>query len=314
ACLCRRRRLRRWFFAFAETGPRSRGEAAESTMKVRPSYLAALVVLVLPAAFQAGEPREAIHHHPRNPHYFEFRGQATVLITSAEHYGALINLNFDWQKYLETLAHDGMNYTRLFTGSMIEGEQDISWMKYNNTLAPKPGKLVAPWARSEVAGYHNGGEKFDLNKWDERYFARLNAFVQTAAHRSIVVELTLFGNQYGESQWASSTLNAANNVNGVGGRWQDFLTLRDKDLNRRQEALIRKIVSELKDAENVIYEIANEPPNEKAISEWHKHMAAVIAKEEKNLGVKHLVAANQAIHEDPNVSVLNWHYVANFSK
>src|SRR5262249_42960971 len=26
------------------------------------------------------------------------------------------------------------------------------------------------------------------------------------------------------------------------------------------------------------------------------------------------VAANQAIHEDPNVSVLNWHYVANFSK
>ena len=30
--------------------------------------------------------------------------------------------------------------------------------------------------------------------------------------------------------------------------------------------------------------------------------------------MKHLVAANEAIHDDSNVSVLNWHYVASFSK
>src|SRR5262249_26783268 len=129
----------------------------------------------------------------------------------------------------------------------------------------------------------------------------------------------LFGNQYGDSQWASSPLKATNNVQGVGGgRWQEFLTLRDTALTRRQEALVRKIVTELKDADNVLYEIANEPFNDKvearAIEQWHEHMAAVIATEEQNLGVKHLVAANEAIHDDCNVYVLNWHYVGNFAK
>ncbi len=59
----------------------------------------------------------------------------------------------DWKQYLETLARDGMNYTRVFVGSYVEGENDIPWMKYRNTLAPRPGKLLAPWARSDVAGY-----------------------------------------------------------------------------------------------------------------------------------------------------------------
>src|SRR5262249_53102508 len=153
--------------------------------------------------------------------------------------------------------------------------------------------LLAPWARSEVAGYHNGGNKFDLDKWDERYFARLKAFIQTAAKKGIIVEVTLFGNQYRERVWVSSPLKAANNVQSVGGKWQSFLTLRDKTLLRRQEALVRRILMELKDADNVIYEIANEPndltnePGEpvsaQAVSEWHKHMAALIAREEKAL-------------------------------
>jgi hypothetical protein len=29
--------------------------------------------------------------HPDNPHYFEFRGEPTVLITAGEHYGAVMN-------------------------------------------------------------------------------------------------------------------------------------------------------------------------------------------------------------------------------
>lgn len=240
------------------------------------------------------------------------------MITSAEHYGAVINPDFDWQPYLETLAQDGMNYTRLFVGSMVEGEQDIGWMKYHNTLAPQPGKLLAPWSRSDVAGYHNGGNKFNLDAWDERYWKRLKAFVATAARKGIVVEVTLFGNQYGDSQWAHSPLKASNNIQGVGGRWEGFQTLRDPELTRRQEHLIRKIVTELKDADNVIYEISNEPFNNlvdtKAVIEWHRHIAAFIFGQEKMLGVKHLVAANEAIHDDPNVSILNWHYVANLPK
>ncbi|MDQ2775493.1 MAG: hypothetical protein M3Y57_11350 [Acidobacteriota bacterium] len=32
----------------------------------------------------------------RNPHYFEYQHKPTVLVTSGEHYGAVINQNFDY--------------------------------------------------------------------------------------------------------------------------------------------------------------------------------------------------------------------------
>ena len=54
--------------------------------------------------------------HPRNPHYFLFRGKPTVLITSGEHYGAVLNGAFDFRKYLDELKRDGLNLTRTFSG------------------------------------------------------------------------------------------------------------------------------------------------------------------------------------------------------
>ena len=32
---------------------------------------------------------------PANPHYFVYRGKPTVLVTSGEHYGAVLNGKFD---------------------------------------------------------------------------------------------------------------------------------------------------------------------------------------------------------------------------
>src|SRR5687768_11134670 len=46
--------------------------------------------------------------HPENPHYFLFRGKPTVIVTSAEHYGAVLNLDFDYVKYLDELAAHGL--------------------------------------------------------------------------------------------------------------------------------------------------------------------------------------------------------------
>ena len=123
--------------------------------------------------------------HPENPHYFLFRGQPTLLITSGEHYGAVLNLDFDYLKYLDTLNHAGLNLTRTFTGAYVEpgGAFNIA----RNTLAPAPNRFLAPWARSRTPGYANGGNKFDLTKWDAAYFKRLKDFVAEAARRGIVV-------------------------------------------------------------------------------------------------------------------------------
>lgn len=52
-----------------------------------------------------------------NPAYFEFRGRPTVLVSSAEHYGAVLNLDFDFGPYLDELARCGFNQTRTFCRS-----------------------------------------------------------------------------------------------------------------------------------------------------------------------------------------------------
>ena len=36
--------------------------------------------------------------YPKNQHYFEYKGKPTVLIASSEHYGAVINKAFDFEK------------------------------------------------------------------------------------------------------------------------------------------------------------------------------------------------------------------------
>ena len=80
-----------------------------------------LLLFVLAAAIATAA--EPIRLHPANPHYFAFRGKPTVLITSAEHYGAVLNKDFDYRRYLKTLAADRLNLTRVFVGSYREGPQ-----------------------------------------------------------------------------------------------------------------------------------------------------------------------------------------------
>ena len=58
--------------------------------------------------------------HPENPHYFLWRGKPTVLITAGEHYGAVLNLDFDYVRYFKELSAFGFNLTRIFSGSYRE--------------------------------------------------------------------------------------------------------------------------------------------------------------------------------------------------
>ncbi len=142
---------------------------------------------------------EPIRLHPDNPHYFLFRGRPAVLISSGEHYGAVLNPDFDYLTYLNTLQAKGFNLTRIMNGTSREDPNSIFWAGEQNTLAPRPGRYLAPWARIATPGYRGGGNKFDLDKWDEAYFQRLENFVREAGKRGIVVELSFFS---ADSQWA----------------------------------------------------------------------------------------------------------------
>jgi hypothetical protein len=276
---------------------------------VRPA-LATLLCL----ASCAGEPsspagQEPFCLHPRNPHYFLFRGRPTVLVTSGEHYGAVLNLDFDYVKYLNTLAADGLNHTRLWAGGYreIPGSFGIT----DNTLAPAPGRFACPWGRS--------GDRYDLRTWDDAYFARLADFMAQASIRGIVVEVNLWCPNYNSDHkdllWKASPLHTTNNLNAVGAcPGDEVYALKHPDLTAVQEATTRKVVHELNAFDNLYFEICNEPYFEGVTAEWQHHIADVIVDTEKTLPNRHLISQNIANgrakvqNPHPAVSIFNFHY------
>jgi hypothetical protein len=276
--------------------------------------LATLAFTLFSNSLSAAEP---IRLHPQNPHYFLWRGQPTVLITSAEHYGAVLNLDFDYVKYLKTLAADKLNNTRVFTGAAYvepQGAFNIT----RNTLAPGPSRFISPFARSNTPGYAGGGNKFDLSRWDEQFFERLRDFSRHASQNGVVVELVFFCPFYEDSQWELSPFNAANNVNGLGNVTSTNVFTLDKHggLLAPQERVVRRIVEELREFDNVYYEICNEPYFGGITMEWQHHIADIIVDAQKNHRhpklISQNIANNTAKIENPHpaISIFNFHYAA----
>lgn len=287
---------------------------------------------------------QPISLHPSNPHYLLYKGKPTVLVTSAEHYGAVLNADFDYEKYLQTMHKDGMNYTRIFTGSYVEIPGSFNIEK--NTLAPAVGSFLTPWGRVEEEGLYKGEKKFDLNKWNLEYFDRLEKFVSLANELDIIVEVTFFCSTYQDASWERNPFNAGNNINEIPINLdrKKSNTFENSILTGFQIELVKKLVTELNNFDNVFYEIQNEPwsddpqkvmrtlrtldPNpgeggwykwaegaSDASLDWQKQMAHVVVETEKELPKKHIIAQNYTNFKhsleavDPNISILNFHYV-----
>lgn len=280
-----------------------------------------------------------IQLHPENRHYFLYQGKTLALVTSAEHYGAVLNLGFDYPGYLETLASDGMNYTRIFTGTYFEiaGE---SFGIQNNTLAPNKGQIITPWAL--VISDLSGEVKYDLSTWNEPYFERLKDFVALAANHDIIVEVTLFSSIYRDAHWDICPQNPANNIN-ITHEVTRFAaqTLNNGTLIDYQERFVRKMVNELNEFENFFFEIQNEPWSDHTVPiynivnkeelkandwtfkadfadeesmAWQEKLSSIIVEEESHLANQHLIAQNFTNFKAPipvvsdHVSVINFHY------
>ncbi len=264
---------------------------------------------------------EPVSLNDQNPHYFTFRGAPTILITSGEHYGSVINLDFDYIPYLDELQSKGFNCTRLFGGPYVEF---AGWYGYDadQPLSPAPSRFICPWARSSKAGYVNGGNKFDLTKWDQHYFDRLKDFMEEAGKRGVVVELTLFSPYYNspgndvDRMWKYSPFYEGNNINGIGTVPRPrVLTINNGNLLAVQDAYVEKLVTELRDFDNLIFEICNEPYIQDLVTyDWMNHISEVIRNTESGSGKIHLISQNIAngareiTDAVPNVSVFNFHY------
>ena len=277
-------------------------------MKTRSLKSMALLAIFVLTVTGLSAQEKPISLNPLNPHYFNYKGKPTLLITSGEHYGAVMNPDFDYKVYLKTLQKDGLNLTRTMTGGYFEPEGAFNISK--NTLAPDKKKYLCPWRRTADQ------LKFDLSQWDEAYFTRLKAFLTEADKHGVIVELSLFCPFYEEMQWALSPFNIKNNVNSLGDipRTDVYTMDKNKGLLAFQEKMVRKLVDELNGFPNLMYEICNEPYFGGITMEWQEHISKVITDAEKDFPNKHLITQNisngveKIKNPNPLVSVFNFHY------
>lgn len=278
-------------------------------MNNRVLILAALFFAFNISAFSNPEP---IKLHPLNNRYFEWRGNPMVLVTSAEHYGAILNADADHIAYLDELQSKGLNMTRVFTGLYIEDED--FWCP-NNTLSPAPGRLMTPWARSATPGCNGGGNKFDLSQWDSSYFNRLKSFLTEAATRGIIVEITLFCPLF-NGAFLFAPFNSDNNINGIHYPQSEFFNPGNASAMNFAYSMVDKFVAELENFDNFWYQVCNEPyisgPFEVS-EEWQVNITNRIVQQESNFTYKHLIARNicstcPTISAIPNISIYTVHY------
>ncbi|MFQ6041714.1 MAG: DUF6298 domain-containing protein, partial [Candidatus Poribacteria bacterium] len=262
--------------------------------------------------------------HPHNHRCFQYRGKPFKILTSAEHYGAVLNADFDYEVYLREMQRTGQNMTRVFT-FYREKPDSIPGPGAMNTLAPTSQASVMPWERVSGHGKATDGlDKFDLNRWNKIYFERLKDFVTKCAAYGVVCEITLFCNPYDQQKYDLFPCSKASNVNDVGNDLdapQAFMTLDASSIVAFQERFVRKIAEELNEFDNIYYEICNEPnqsgrgvglsakrietpkvyrdlygdfpaAGEKKIAAWHAHLARILRQTEEKLPKRHLIAAN----------------------
>lgn len=291
-----------------------------NTLSVR-GPLAALTLSVVTAALLLApslpsRAAQGLRVDPSQPRYLNWNGRPMLIVGSGEHYGAVLNTEFDYVRYLKTLSADGLNHTRLFTGAAYV-EPAGAFNIERNTLAPSAPHYLAPWARSDQPGYALGGNRFDLEHWNEAYFDRLRSFVREAGRRRVIVEVNLFCPFYEDIQWRLSPFHPDNNIHGAGrdvGRTNVYTLDRHGGLLAHQERFVDKVVETLRPFDNLYYEICNEPYFAGVTLEWQAHIAARIAQAQKSHRRPKLISqniANDKARVDaplPNISLYNFHY------
>jgi hypothetical protein len=226
---------------------------------------------VLVTILSVPEARSApLRVYGENPRYLERGGVPIVLFGSGE-WGIISDASVDIAEHNEWYAECGANANRasLFAFCVREGRDD----------------LLAPWPRVGPGVARDGGPRFDLDQWDEAFWARLHAYLSDCQDRGIVVLLQIFDEPYTEGnpeRWGLNPFNPENNINAIpgmpdgdGSAEEAFYDPTNAELMAIQDALVTRLLDETAARyDNVIYEIGNEINMDSVTAlaeEWQDH-------------------------------------------
>ncbi len=230
-----------------------------------------------------------------NPRYFADASGRPVYL-SGSHTWAVVQdggpdsppVPMDWPSFLASLVDYGHTFTRLWTW---EHPRWASWWKGDYHFAP------VPWARVGPEQARDGGPRFDLERTDDQWRARLRDRVSTALDAGIYVSVMLFqGWSAGpkpdpwtdcDNPWFSHPFHRDNNINGIDGSPTDeqgydrVHTLADPRVVALQERHVRTVIDAVNEFPNVLYEIGNEHDGSAENTRWQYHMIDLVHEYER---------------------------------
>ncbi len=219
-------------------------------------------LLVLAGCLHMGESKEdqkILRADPENGRYFTDNSGKAIYLTGSHtwytvHGRPTAPTEAQFEQYLDWMQAHGYNFTRLWTG----------WM--NNRLKVH--------ARSWVCCAYDGGQRFDLNTFEQTYFDAVKSRVAALKKRNMYCSVMFFGSLIGirDANWSRFDYHPANNINPVsfsGSNGLTFFNPNAADL-ALQQAQVRKFIDELHTFDNVIFEIGNEAG--KASHAWQNQM------------------------------------------
>lgn len=217
-----------------------------------------------------------LRQHPTNPRFATMDGTTALLLAGAHTWDNGQDLVarglFDDEAYLDLLDDNNNNFIRLWVWEAPKEGNPLS------DVAPFPWEEVAPGL-------------YDLSQYDQAYLDRVRSRIEDAAARNILVSVMLFQHH---SNFAASPWNVNNNVNGIDGVSQAVLHTCNvgECVRGMQKAYITRMVAELNQFDNFLWEIGNEIPGGAGTC-WQTAMVNHIRNEEsKPLRKQHLITVN----------------------
>ena len=240
--------------------------------------------------------------HPENPCWVVDRDDNAIFLTGSHTWAAFQERgvegetpDFDYQEYLEFLKKHDHNFIRLWTW------EHAQWMQFAGPDVPIR-YTPNPYLRTGPGVALDGKPKFDVTKFNPRYFKRLRERVKAAGDRDIYVAVMLFqgfslsktrGDKSKGNAWHGHPFHSRNNINGIDGNpsgddtGHEVHQLVIPEITTLQEAFVRKTIDTIGDLDNVLWEICNESPGRKP--EWQYHLIDFIKQYEAGRPTQHLV-------------------------
>ncbi|MEK7993786.1 MAG: putative collagen-binding domain-containing protein, partial [Planctomycetota bacterium] len=248
--------------------------------------------------------------------WLEFRGKPILPIGDSVTQGWMESgANFDQRAYLDALSARGINVVLLWSyiATSAQSQRQDPRIGYD---APE----IWPWKGSPDE------RNLDLTAFNPAYFERLHEFVQYADSRNIVVVITV-QDGWPKTRFACHPLNAALGNGPLTDRRQlVVLADYDKEMPARyhpdwtwqqknqyfQERFADRLIAELKDCSNVIFEMFNEgewyEPAQRRLHEEHflrffrKRTTAPLA-----TNVDHIRSRDFGARQNPAVDIISLH-------